>query len=82
MGVRSDFRSLLPMRESLRLVSGMLVSELEAATYLARDRKLNEAENKMVARTFAAGFEQIFHLQRELVLMAIQEEMTSAEVEA
>ena len=70
------------MRESLRLVSGMLVQELEAATFLARDRKLNDTENKMVARTFAAGFEQIHHLQRELVLMSIKEEMAAAEVEA
>lgn len=60
----------------------MLVQELEAATYLARDRELNKAENEMVARTFAAGFEQIHHLQRELVLMAIKEEMAAAEVEA
>ena len=59
-----------------------VVSELEAAVYLTNERTLNEVETKMVARTFAAGFEQIHHLQRELVLMAIKEEMEAAEVEA
>ena len=81
MGVRSVSAAPSPMRESLRLVSGMLVSELEAATFLARDRKLNETENKMVARTFAAGFEQIHHLNRELILMAIKQEQIDAGVE-
>ena len=43
------------MRESLRLVSGMLVQELEAATFLARDRKLNDTENKMGCQNLRGG---------------------------
>ena len=81
LGVRSIPVAFPDMRESLRLVSSMLVSELDAAIYMCRQRPLNDAENAMVGRTYAAGFEQIFHLHRELLLTAIAQEQADAGIE-
>ena len=65
------------MHESLVVTSNLLVTELEAAQYLT-DRGLTEEQEKLVAITYAAGFVQLYHLHRELLIHAFDQEMADA----
>ena len=65
------------MHECLLITSGMLLSELEAVEYLCQ-KPLTEKNELLVAKTFSAGFEQVYHLNREMMLLAFDQEMADA----
>ena len=71
------------MRESLRVIAGLLAEEAQAAAFMSRTQSpLNDDESLLVARCYSAGIAQLAELNRELLLVAMEEEQRAAEVDA